>query len=297
MREQSTPTTGISQGIMAGADAACHDADSPLILIVDDDALNRTILGAMLHKLGYRYRMTQNGREAVDATRGERFAAVLMDCLMPEMDGYTATRAIRDDERSARAHGRHRHLPVIAVTAVAIDGARERCIAAGMDDYLSKPVVMQTLDVVLRRWITEPQPGVSWTLASDPGEAVPDHEIVNLDALDSLRVLGGEDGDAFVAGVVDDFIADLAARFDSLGAAITDSNRTGVMQALHSIAGCAAMVGAMEIERLARSAPAGDASADLADLADLAERLEVAFTRTHQILEAHVVSAAAAGAA
>src|SRR5215211_2950169 len=118
-------------GTRVGTSARRPDAPlGQLVLIVDDDPLNRTVMSAMLHKLRYRFDLATNGREAVEAVCRERYSAVLMDCLMPEMDGYEATAAIRRLEREGRCQGGRRHLPIIAVTAVAIKGARERCIAA-----------------------------------------------------------------------------------------------------------------------------------------------------------------------
>src|SRR5436309_554167 len=92
-----------------------------------------------------------NARQTKNRDGSVRYAAVLMDCLMPVMDGYEATAVIRQHEREGRCPGGQRHLPIIAVTAVAIQGSRERCIAAGMDDYLSKPVMLQSIVSLLDR--------------------------------------------------------------------------------------------------------------------------------------------------
>src|SRR4051812_26952854 len=127
-----------------GVGAAAAAWGSPVILVADDDPLNRTVMSAILKRLGYRFHLATNGREAVEAVLGDSYAAVLMDCLMPEMDGYEATVAIRRHEHEHQEPGAERRLPIIAVTAVAIKGARERCIEAGMDDYMSKPVTVQS---------------------------------------------------------------------------------------------------------------------------------------------------------
>jgi CheY-like chemotaxis protein len=95
--------------------------------------------------------MVSDGAEAVAALQRERFDAVLMDCQMPNLDGFEATRLIRDDERRTG-----RHTPIIAMTANAFKEDREACIAAGMDDYLSKPLRMETLRGVLERWCSVP---------------------------------------------------------------------------------------------------------------------------------------------
>ena len=101
----------------------------------------------MLEKAGHRVDIVGDGREAVDAVRGTAYDLMLMDCLMPEMDGFEATRAIR-----AAEDGTGRHLPIIALTANAMPTDREACLAAGMDDYLTKPLSKPALLEALERW-------------------------------------------------------------------------------------------------------------------------------------------------
>jgi CheY-like chemotaxis protein len=119
------------------------------VLLVDDNDTNLTTATYQLDRLGYRVETATNGREAVEAVaRTDRyFDVVLMDCQMPELDGFAATRAIRDGE-----HPGGRRLPIVAMTANAIRGDRERCLEAGMDDYLPKPVRRDALREVLERW-------------------------------------------------------------------------------------------------------------------------------------------------
>ncbi len=127
------------------ASAGADSQPGGRVLLADDAYINRLVGVALLERLGYVVDVVTNGAEAVDAVRQHRYDAVLMDCLMPVMDGYEATRRIRD---LAGAAGR---TPIIALTASAMVGDREKCLAAGMDDYLPKPLDQGTLAVVLAR--------------------------------------------------------------------------------------------------------------------------------------------------
>jgi CheY-like chemotaxis protein len=122
-------------------------AKGSCVLLVEDEAQTQSLLVRMLHKLGFEVEVAANGREAIDWIRRRPFAAVLMDCQMPVLDGFEATRRIRVFEEDAG-----RRTPIIAVTAGVLDDDRERCIAVGMDDYVSKPVRMADLGALLQRW-------------------------------------------------------------------------------------------------------------------------------------------------
>jgi CheY-like chemotaxis protein len=117
------------------------------LLVAEDNPVNQLVAVRMLEKLGYRADGVANGSEAVDALMRINYAAVLMDCQMPELDGFEATREIRRRQSSAR------RTPVIALTAGAMQSDREQCFAAGMDDYISKPVRLEELGAVLARWV------------------------------------------------------------------------------------------------------------------------------------------------
>lgn len=119
-----------------------------LILIAEDQLINQQVLRIYLEELGFSSHVVTNGGEAVSAVASQEYALVLMDCQMPEMDGFSATRAIRQSEAGTGAR-----IPIIAVTAHAMKGDRENCLAAGMDDYISKPIEPGELKSLLEKWL------------------------------------------------------------------------------------------------------------------------------------------------
>ncbi len=131
--------------------SAVREVSPQRVLVVDDNATNRVVATRLVERLGYEVHTASNGREAVAAVRDSHFDLVLMDCLMPEMDGFDATRAIREHDAAAG-----RRTPIVAVSANALDDERERCFASGMDDFVSKPIRGALLDRVLTRWCTRP---------------------------------------------------------------------------------------------------------------------------------------------
>jgi CheY-like chemotaxis protein len=135
----------VDDGVSASDKAAHRWAR---VLVVEDNVANLKVAVRMVEKLGYRADVAANGVEAVRVLDEVRYDAVLMDCHMPEMNGFDATRAIRRKETDGQ------HTPVIAMTASALSGDRERCLAAGMDDYISKPIKLHVVAAVLERWLT-----------------------------------------------------------------------------------------------------------------------------------------------
>ena len=126
----------------------------PLVLVVEDNPVNQKVAANMIEYLGYRVNVAANGLEAVESLARIPYALVFMDCQMPEMDGFEATRVIRNQETSLQqAGGKLPHLPIIAMTANAMKEDRDRCLAVGMDDFLSKPVASKSLAAVLNRWL------------------------------------------------------------------------------------------------------------------------------------------------
>ncbi|HKE00772.1 MAG TPA: response regulator, partial [Planctomycetota bacterium] len=149
--QAAVPSAGPSMPVRRGAQAG---PDARQILLAEDNVVNQLVVVGMLERLGYRAVVAENGARAVEAVEKGGFDLVLMDCQMPELDGYQATEEIR---RIPPPRGR---IPIVAVTAHAMRGDRERCLAAGMDEYLTKPVAIEDLRKVLDRFLPHELPEV-----------------------------------------------------------------------------------------------------------------------------------------
>ena len=148
------------------------------VLLVEDNVLNQIVAVGILNRLGYAADVAENGRDAVEALERGAYGAVLMDCRLPVMDGYQATVEIR------RREGSSRHTPIIAMTASVTQPDRDRCRAAGMDDYIAKPVMVDDVEVVLARWVQPPEEEA----------AAPARKVLDYERLAALRELEDEGG-------------------------------------------------------------------------------------------------------
>ena len=151
LRGDKVPPAARAQA-RSGNSTAADALRSLRILVAEDNAINQRVAVSMLEKAGHRVDLVSNGREAVEALDRRSYDLVFMDCLMPQMDGFEATRAIR-----AAEVGTDRQVPIVALTANAMQRDREQCLAAGMDDYLTKPFSKQALNAAVERWTELPR--------------------------------------------------------------------------------------------------------------------------------------------
>ncbi|HEX9082699.1 MAG TPA: response regulator, partial [Holophagaceae bacterium] len=148
LRALVAPAASTGPAPAGGEAAASAEGRGALrVLLAEDNLVNQKVAVTMLRKIGVEADVATNGLEALDALLGVSYDLVLMDCQMPEMDGFEASRRIRDRERGTR------RIPIVAMTANAMVGDRERCLEAGMDDYIPKPVRMEDLRRALGRWL------------------------------------------------------------------------------------------------------------------------------------------------
>ena len=248
------------EGTPATSTAGAQENGRLSILVAEDNAVNQTIVVLNLEKRGYRVHVAANGREAVDLLDRTRCAAVLMDCQMPTMDGYEATAEIR------RREGAERHTPIIAMTAHAMTADREKCLAAGMDDYLSKPLRSEALDAILARWAPIDLPKTADPV-SGPDEPGPDG-LLDGAVIAELRAIVSP---STLAAVLDAFEDEAGERAAEICTAASEGDAASLATAAHALKGAAASLGASHTARLAgrleELARAGgvDGASELAD--------------------------------
>jgi signal transduction histidine kinase/DNA-binding response OmpR family regulator/HPt (histidine-containing phosphotransfer) domain-containing protein len=250
---------------------------SERILLVEDNPTNRKVALAMLQKLGWSADVAVNGLEAVRAVTRAHYDLVLMDCQMPEMDGYAATRRIRELEAEGAKHpaghpgasapnlmSRASRLPIVAMTANAMQEDRERCLAAGMDDYVAKPIRAEELARTVNRWLcgagtpdAEPTPPPEGTVEIDGPEGGPPDVFRRSELLDRLM------GDSELAhALVEGFLEDIPVQISRLKGFVQAGDAASAARQAHTVKGAAANIGAAALQQIAgvleETAGAGD---------------------------------------
>ena len=227
------------------------------VLLVEDNPVNQGVAKAMLTKLGLPMLLAQHGAEAVDMVRSQDFDLVLMDCQMPVMDGYEATRIIR-----GLAHGRGARLPIIALTANAMQGDEQKCLAAGMSAFLAKPYTLAMLRSVLARWLSEAPvtcvapvalPAADGPSLNSPANrpvdnrrasAPGDHPAIDRAVMDTLRELDEFGGMGLAREIFTLFLDTAGPSLAQVEGAIATGNARALGQAAHALKSSAANVGA-----------------------------------------------------
>ncbi|MDA0739758.1 MAG: response regulator [Nitrospirae bacterium] len=220
--------------------------DTAHILLAEDNLVNQKVAVRMLERMGFHPEVVKNGREAVDAWKLGTYHLILMDCQMPEMDGFEATGEIRKQEESlvqgelasendtSRVASEQRHIPIIAMTANAMKGDREKCLDAGMDDYIAKPVKPEILEEVILRWLPKPSTGLDESFAGCLDEQV----------LQDLESLGDEEQPDFLQVVIQQFLDDQTKHMSAVAKAIEEKDPMALRRAAHSLKGSSYNVGA-----------------------------------------------------
>ena len=252
------------------------------VLVVEDNLVNQKVASLILGKLGCRTEVAHDGVQAVEAVERGRFSLVLMDCQMPRMSGFEATRAIRSS-----ADPRIRTIPIVAMTADAMPGDRERCLQAGMDDYLPKPVQKGDLRRMLEKWGTvhappvDPKPTEAETMQDN-------HDVLDLDVIATLKELGGDDDPGLFEELVQLFLDDTPPRLRALVEAVASGDGSELESAAHALKSSAANLGAIGLSELFKKIEMAGKQNDIATARPLVEQSSVEFQRVEGALKAEL---------
>ena len=240
------------------------------LLLVEDNDINRTVALGILANLGYSADVAVNGREAVEAAARREYQAIFMDCLMPEMDGYAATAEIRRHEPDGR------HVPIIALTASALPEDRARCLAAGMDAHIAKPLLPADVAGVLERWTSRlPVPGLDTVVAEI------EHRLDQLRGPDPVATATA------LSGLLGALSAKIPEHLDRIAAALAFDDAATLRSEAHQLKGILANLGAVAATeacgRLEDAGRTGDLDAAVAALTLARPQIAVARTAVEQI--------------
>jgi two-component system sensor histidine kinase/response regulator len=252
------------------------------VLVAEDNPINQRVATAMLEHLGFDVDIVAEGPEAVKAAILTPYRAILMDCQIPGLDGYQATSEIR------RLQGPSHRTPIIAVTASTTESAGKRCLDAGMDEYLAKPLSLTALAGVLARWApggslarvagdaapSVPDNGIAPGHADDPRRSVLDEHVVA-----RLERLGAEAGEDLVGQLVTLFLADADARIGALRQALADGDAAALIRSAHTLSGSSANLGATDLSRLCATLATVRAAGDIVGRGSLVDGIEAELAR------------------
>ncbi|MBN2343027.1 MAG: response regulator [Deltaproteobacteria bacterium] len=260
------------------------------ILLAEDNITNQKVALGLLKKLGYRADAVNDGEEAVQALRDRYYDLVLMDVQMPRMDGYDATRKIRDKDIRELFNPK---VPIIAMTAHAMEGDREKCINAGMDDYISKPIDPGRLEEVVTKWLYKTDAlllggSADESDGDDASAQSVDSSVATFDKAGLLDRLMGDD--ELVREIISEYLADMSVQLGELQAAVDKTDALTAGRIAHRIKGASSNVGgnavtavALEIEK------AGEKDGDLERVAHLIPQLTQRFVELRAVMEKEVI--------
>lgn len=213
------------------------------ILVVDDNTINQRVAVRILQQLGYQPEVAGNGREALDAIDGKPFDLILMDVMMPELDGLEATRLLRKRQTNPAYKNYQSRIVVVAVTAHAMQGDKEKCLASGMDDYLSKPVRPKDVREMIERWGGKFEKPAAVPVAASTPATIPDLLPIDMD-----RLLDLTDGSAEnLRELIEMYLKQTTTQFEQMQAAITNQNGDALRRLAHSCAGSSATLGMTQL--------------------------------------------------
>jgi PAS domain S-box-containing protein len=257
------------------------------VLIAEDSSINQEVASQQLRVMGCQVDVVDNGVAAVRAVAQTAYDLVLMDCQMPEMDGYEATRRIRREEKD---NGGSR-LPIIALTANAVKGDREACLAAGMDDYIAKPFTQEQLRTVMLRWLPTGKfanDTASKAVGSSKAADTAYPPLLDQDALRSIRELERNGANGMLARVVQMYRASAPQLLSDIRRGVDEGDVDRTRRAAHTLKSSSANLGAMVLASLSKRLEDQARSANMAEVNALAGQIESKLVQTLDALTSEV---------
>ena len=257
------------------ADSA--DFKAPLhILLAEDNPINEKVAVRLLERRGHTVEVARTGLEAVSASARTKFDVILMDVQMPEMGGLEATALIRQRER-----GTGNHVPIVAMTAHAMEGDRERCLAAGMDDYISKPVRQRDMERIIAQWLNcdrvrAERPSSHNSSTDESAESSP---------IARLREIAGSDDESFIREVLQDFLEQVSGGIQAMTRAATAGDAAALLEVAHRLKGTSASLGIHRLASICAELESLAASGSVTDAERLIGLIDQEFKRARKGLE------------
>ncbi|EGU60380.1 signal transduction histidine kinase, partial [Vibrio nigripulchritudo ATCC 27043] len=255
------------------------------ILLVEDNDINQIVAQGMLENIGIQSDIASNGIEALEALSqpASAYQLILMDCQMPEMDGYEATMAIRDGEGGKQYRG----IPIIAMTANAMKGDMEKCLAAGMSDYISKPVNPDSLEEVLSKWLSHASSLTYTEESSEPDMDEKDTELGRIwDKSDAMERVYHDDMALNV--VISAFVEEAPDQIEQLIEAISADNVEDIKIHSHTLKGTSSLIGAQRfssvMDEIEQHVKTENSAPDAAIISRISSQQELLFTKLNQYL-------------
>ncbi len=260
------------------------------ILVVEDNPVNREVAVEILKKSGCLVDVVCNGREAVDAWSRNSYDLILMDCEMPEMDGLTATSIIRRREGLRQGN---MHVPIVALTAHAMVGDREKCLAAGMDDYLGKPFRQDDLLRALRKWLPArehrvarkaPTPPRPRNLPKLPALPTAGSDVIDSQALDNFRLMERAGSTGLLEKIIRLFLSDAPRLMESLREAVQAGDLEALTLTAHSLKSSSATLGANALAETCRQMESLGRAGTLEGMTELMAMVELQYQEAEKAL-------------
>jgi CheY-like chemotaxis protein len=259
------------------------------ILLCDDNAINQKVATRLLQQMGYQPELAANGIEALSATERKKYDMIFMDVQMPEMDGLEATRIIRERQEEKSRFPNYDHtIIIVAMTASAMPGDRDKCISSGMDDYLAKPVRPEDIRTVVERWGSASKARTPTAPQTETATSDTDFE-VKTPPVDMERLLDFSDGSADnLRELIALYLKQTTEQLEQLAAAVQAGLAPEVRRLAHSCAGASATCGMVRIVPLLRELERQGEEKNLTSASELCRQARAEFDCIRQFLDAHL---------